>query len=476
MGVQITLDTPDSVVDGGPLTPAPTARRTSPVRRIFMRPRRVLVKVHRWTSIVLLAWIVVISITGAYLVAHDSLEAWFHQDRFEHSGDGDVGPDAAVAAATEALDEGAHVYGLTLPGNGRGDYQVYGEIEPAEGSTDPEVFLTVFVDPASGEVNDIRNEAEGFSWWMYRGHMYLWQDYGVFGVFDPDDGWCRRNADGAEPGGAKGVICDVIPDGMDMVGWMAVAFIGILLTGFYLWYWPGVRRWATALSIRRNRGSFTFNLSLHKVIGFVVWIPLLAVSITGAAFAFPNIEHWYDNATPAERDFYLWTPAEEIVSGDAAGREPLTYDQALEIFEERYPDRTMHFLEAPFDETATFNSWVSRGFDPWTREGGAGNTWVMLDQYSGETLYDGSPEDGNVFDQAWDDWSFPIHTGDFGGSISRAVWVVLGLSPIVLGVTGLTMYFIRRKKRANRRAKREVTPPAATVEATSPPEPVGSEV
>ena len=31
----------------------------------------------------------------------------------------------------------------------------------------------------------------GLTPWLYRGHMYLWQDHGLFGVFDPADGWCR---------------------------------------------------------------------------------------------------------------------------------------------------------------------------------------------------------------------------------------------------------------------------------------------
>ena len=84
--------------------------------------------------------------------------------------------------------------------------------------------------------------------------MYLWQDHGIFGVFDPEDGWCRPDADGAEPGGVRGVVCDVIPDGEDMVAWFGVGWIVVLLTGFYLWYWPGVRRWATAFVIRRGRG------------------------------------------------------------------------------------------------------------------------------------------------------------------------------------------------------------------------------
>ena len=80
---------------------------------------------------------------------------------------------------------------------------------------------------------------------------------------------------------------------------------------------------------------------------------------------------------------------------------------------------------------------------------------MFADQYTGEILYDGSPEDGNVFDQAWDDWGFPLHTGDWGGPVTRVVWVAVGLSPIVLGVTGVTMMLVRRAKRAKRAERAE---------------------
>ncbi len=73
-----------------------------------------------------------------------------------------------------------------------------------------------------------------------------------------------------------------------------------------------------------------------------------------------------------------------------------------------------------------------------------------VDQFTGETIYDGTPEEGNVYDQAWDDWSFPLHTGDFGGSATRVLWTVLGLSPLVLATTGVIMYMIRLQKRRRR--------------------------
>lgn len=99
--------------------------------------------------------------------------------------------------------------------------------------------------------------------------------------------------------------------------------------------------------------------------------------------------------------------------------------------------------------------WVTRGFDPWTREGGAGNTWVIVDQYSGKIVYDGSPEDGNVFEQAWDDWSFPLHTGDAFGTPGRVLWSGLALAPLVLGGTGLVMNRVRVRKRKNAKARRD---------------------
>jgi uncharacterized iron-regulated membrane protein len=426
------------------------ARRRRLVRRVAMRPRRVIVRVHRWLSIGLFAWLIVVSATGAWLAVHHAVESWWNGDRYEATA-GDVGPQAAYDAGIEALPDDAYVYGLTAPRNGRGVYQVYGEMAP-EDPDDLEgyTYLTAFVDPGTGEVNGVRDEEEGASWWLYRGHMYLWQDQGLFGAFNPDSGWCRPNADGVEPGGVRGVACDVLPDGMDMVGWFGLAFIVVLLTGFYLWYWPGVRRWATALVVRRDRGRFAFHMSVHKVVGFVFWVPLLIVTFTGMIFAFPNMARWFENSTPAKRDFDLWVMPEELTSSQADGRDPIGLDAAARTIAERYPDRALNYLEAPGDETGMYAAWVTRGFDPWTREGGAGNTYVALDQYTGETLYDGSPEDGNVFDQAWDDWGFPLHTGDFGGTGTRILWVTVGMAPLVLGVTGITMNLVRRRKRAKR--------------------------
>ena len=58
----------------------------------------------------------------------------------------------------------------------------------ARSPDDPEaepLYREYFVDPGNGRINGIVHDEVGLTPWLYRGHMYLWQDHGLFGVFDP---------------------------------------------------------------------------------------------------------------------------------------------------------------------------------------------------------------------------------------------------------------------------------------------------
>ena len=410
-------------------------RRGSRTRRIALRPRRLLVRVHRWLSIGLSLWFVVVGITGLTLVFDNELNRWFRPDLYE-ANPGDATLADAIDAAAREYPDGLVTYVALAETGGEGVHHVYLEI-PVEGEDEP-LYRTAYVDPGTAEVNGVRDEEAGFTWWMYRGHMFLWQDEGFLGL-----------------------------DGDDLVAWLGLAWIVVLLAGLYLWYWPGVRRWATALRVRRHRGRFTFHLDLHRAIGIVMVGPLLVVSFTGAAFAFPAMKNLFERATPAQAGFELWVPPDDAaVSGEPAeGDDPLEAGAVVAILEERHPDWTVEELMPPYDETGTWSAWVTRGFSPWTRETGKGNTLVHLDQYTGGTTYVGTPEDGNAADQLWSDWSFPLHTGDVLGTTSRLAWLVVAAAPLVLLVTGLVMWFVRRGKRRRAAARR----PSGTDRSDSPP-------
>jgi len=65
-------------------------------------------------------------------------------------------------------------------------------------------------------------------------------------------------------------------------------------------------------------------------------------------------------------------------------------------------------------------------------------------------------------DQLWNDLSFPLHSGDVLGTPTRVVWFLVGLSPIVLTVTGVVMWVVRSNRRRRRAAQQAVTVVAAT--------------
>jgi uncharacterized iron-regulated membrane protein len=42
------------------------------------------------------------------------------------------------------------------------------------------------------------------------------------------------------------------------------------------------------------------------------------------------------------------------------------------------------------------------------------------------------------------DWLYPLHTGEFGGFVARAVLVLVGLTLLTLGFLGIRLWYLRR--------------------------------
>jgi uncharacterized iron-regulated membrane protein len=68
-------------------------------------------------------------------------------------------------------------------------------------------------------------------------------------------------------------------------------------------------------------------------------------------------------------------------------------------------------------------------------------TSVYLDQYTGDVL-DESPRALSTGDIVMD-WVAPLHVGSFGGTGVRLAWLILGLAPPLLFVTGFVMWWSR---------------------------------
>jgi uncharacterized iron-regulated membrane protein len=353
------------------------------------------------------------AVTGSVLVFRDRIIGWQHAELFTH-GDGDQGPARAVAAARAAQPSLA-VTGFTTPEVTDGVYAVSMAAGGADGRR-----LTVYVDPARATVNGSRDPRQGL--------VAVAQDVHEHLLFE-------------HIGPVKGET---------IVGWLAVGWLVVLLSGAYLWWWPGLRRRATRLRVRRGRGRLAFHLDLHKTAGILAVVPLTLIVLTGINFIWPDVTRplWEKVTFSGERHTYQVPKG--VASTDTGG-DPLDPDAVVVAATRAMPADgviTSVNLPAAKDRKGTVRVRISSGWDPRRGPTGAGgNVQLNLDQFSGMVLYRGEPADLPIATQAYDTWANPVHTGTFAGTPSRLAWLLVAASPIVLAATGVVMWVTRRQRR-----------------------------
>lgn len=396
--------------------------------------RGVFVKIHRWLSFFVMIWIVLESVTGAAIVFDAEIDRWWNSEEFAVTP-GDVGPDAALAAM-KAVRPSEPVLSIWMPGSEvTGD--AYGAYftAPGERPGDEPVARLVLVDPGTGEVLARDHRQPELLRVLSALHFEL-NSSSVFGL--------------------SGIVA---------IGWLALVWLVVLLSGFYVWYWPGAKRWANAVRVRRNRGRFTFRMDLHKALGIVSFLPLVAVTVSGIDFAFPaQVAGVVEFVT-----FGSYDPPSDAVplSRPRPGAKPIGEAAAVDVVagidpsvQVRWVDPTGGSTVAAYEVSAT----VDAAFLGMV--GGQRDIEVAVDQYTGEIVSIEDHAEDNFATRAYHEWFYPVHTGDFGGITTRILWVVLGLLPAALAWSGVTMWLVRRNKRKHRAG-----PTTPGVDTTVEPEP-----
>ena len=408
-------DTPD---DGAAPTSASPRRR---FRRVLFGQRKAGYQVHKWLSLVLMAWIVLESVTGAALVFAPEIDRWWNSEAHRVT-DGDVGMDAAIDAARDAR-PGEPVDSAWAPG---GLGPTYSIVTVDDGG----VFRLVLVDPGSGRVTTADHEEPALTRMMERLHFKL-NSTEILGFASTT-----------------------------IVGWLALAWLVILVTGFTVWYWPRIKRWARALRVRHGRGRLIFNVDLHNAIGIATILPLTLIVLTGVAFMFPNqVRETYEVAT-----FGLYEePDTTAALSTPNGGEPITAGEATERVVALDDGIDVQLVETPSGSPVGVYR-VHTVVDGSYLElvGGARDVEFEVDQYSGRIVRISDPADGNGATRAYADWTYPVHIGTFGGTITRWLWVAIGLSPLALAWTGVVMWWVRHRNR--RRGALDDTAPEPSVQ------------
>lgn len=209
--------------------------------------------------------------------------------------------------------------------------------------------------------------------------------------------------------------------------WLMVA---LSVTGMVVW-WPGLRHWRKGFRYHLAANWKGQTYDLHKLGGLVSAGLLVIVSVTGAYYAFPD----------AYRKFVASVtggPASVPTPRSKPAARTATVEQVYQNALAAMPEADPQILFFPQKADGIYSLRMRLPGD-WVR---TGNHHVYLDQYTGAVIrpdyYYNRPLGARVIGS-----NGPLHFGTFWGNTTRVIWVLLGLAPAILFVTGLLMYWNR---------------------------------
>jgi uncharacterized iron-regulated membrane protein len=351
--------------------------------------RRALFQVHLWLGVITGLYIFVVCVTGATLVFRIDMQRALHPDLFTPSAAGPHADPVAILDSVARAYPDERVSGIDAPTTGRPTYLAY--------TSDGARFRTLLLDPVTatllGELADTT-----FVRTLQDLHFDLL-------------------------GGRTGRIVNGIG---------AIVLTLMCVTGLIIW-WPGRSHWRRSLGIDWHRHWKRINWDLHSATGFWTVAFVLMWALTGVYFAFPAAFRSTVN------QFSPITKAPLPQSSPGNGREPLTWRALIDEAVRHAPGQHVARVVLPSSETAAFLV----QFSPVTPTPlGADLNSVYLDQFSGAMVTPAAAPARTAGDIVMA-WVSPLHVGNFGGNGIRVAWLLFGLAPPLLFVTGFIMWWTR---------------------------------
>ncbi|KUJ83481.1 hypothetical protein AWR36_006375 [Microbulbifer flavimaris] len=195
---------------------------------------------------------------------------------------------------------------------------------------------------------------------------------------------------------------------------------------------------------------------LHKLVGTIGAPVLLILGFTGAWW---NITH-FAHEMEEHADGHAHQVMEQRLYSDRLSLQAL-HDQAGEHIAGFEPT----YITMPWEPGVNITFWgdVPSG-NPLLSQYASS---VTFDAHSGEFQAAADIREQSLGVKVVDSYR-RLHFGDFAGVWSRVLWCILGLSPLILSVTGLTLWYRRREKRRKAREKRQWKKRAPAVAVSTP--------
>jgi uncharacterized iron-regulated membrane protein len=345
--------------------------------------------VHLWFGVVTGLYIFVVCATGAALVFRIDIQRAMHPDLFTPRATSALADPVAVMESVQRAYPDSRVSGIEAPTTTRPTYLAY--------AIRGDRFLTLLLDPVSAELLGEVPEAS-FVRTIQDLHFDLL-------------------------GGRRGRFVN---------GLGAIVLLGMCATGLVIW-WPGRSNWTRSLRVDFSRQWRRLTWDLHSAIG--IWtVALIAMwAATGANFVFP---------APVRAAVNRISPLTQVAPPQSKPAQTATarpsWRALIDEARRQVPGQHVARVVLPSSATSAFLVMFSPAQPT---PGNPDLTSVYLDQYAGEAI--ATPVAAQSAGDIVMAWLTPLHVGNFGGNGVRVAWLLLGMAPPALFVTGFIMWWTR---------------------------------
>lgn len=250
-------------------------------------------------------------------------------------------------------------------------------------------------------------------------------------------------------------------------GVVAILLLILSISGIIIW-WPGRRLWTKRIVITKKYGWKGLNWHLHNTVGFWASLLLAIISFGGIYFAFPQATRDIVNRLTFSADQPRPPKTMAVPEMTSTGAPARTIDQLIDSAQGAIPGGQVTTIRFPTTPGAAAEDAIRLDVNLPYDLSEVGSSSVFLDPMNGKVLridrYDQMPLGTRIISAC-----VGIHFGRFTDDKRLAIpikilWVLVGLAPGVLFISGVIMWRNRVVSRKLKKSTRIKVRPASTDE------------